>query len=83
MVFCRVCGQRIIRKHNSIHSRSTWIKVSPGRDELPQVVRAEDGGVSGEVVKVVHDDGHEQVDHDEGAEEDEADKVEIGGVASA
>ena len=47
------------------------------------MVRAEDGGVSGEVVKVVHDDGHEQVDHDEGAEEDEADKVEIGGVASA
>ena len=44
---------------------------------------AEDGGVPGEVVEVVHDDGHEEVDHDEAAEEDEADEVEVGGVAAA
>ena len=46
------------------------------------MVRAEDGGVPGEVVKVVHDDGHEQVEHDEGAEEDEADKVYVGDIRS-
>ena len=47
------------------------------------MVGAEDGGVAGEVVEVVHDDGHEEVDHDEAAEEDEADEVEVGGVAAA
>ena len=46
------------------------------------MVGAQDGGVSGQVVEVVHDDGHEQVDHDEAAEEDEGDKVEVGGVAA-
>ena len=43
---------------------------------------AEDGGVPGQVVEVVHDDGHEQVDHDEAAEENEGDEVEVGGVAA-
>ena len=37
----------------------------------------EDGGVPREVVKVVHDDGHKQVQHDEGAEEDEGHKVDV------
>ena len=32
------------------------------------------------IVKVVHDDGHKEVDHDEGAEEDEGDKVDVGDV---
>ena len=36
-----------------------------------------DGGVSGQVVKVVHDDGDEEVQHDEGAEEDEGDEVDV------
>ena len=46
------------------------------------MVGAEDGGVPGQVVEVVHDDGHEQVDHDEAAEENEGDEVEVGGVAA-
>ena len=41
------------------------------------MVRPEDGGVSGQVVEVVHDDGHEEVEHDEGAEEDERHEVEV------
>ena len=61
---------------------STGVELCPGGDELPKVVGAQDGGVSGQVVEVVHDDGHEQVDHDEAAEEDEGDKVEVGGVAA-
>ena len=65
------------------HSRSAGVEVRPCGDELAQVVGAEDGGVAGEVVEVVHDDGHEEVDHDEAAEEDEADEVEVGGVAAA
>ena len=43
---------------------------------------SENWAVPCEIVKVVHDDGNKQVDHDEAAEEDEADKVEIGGVAA-
>ena len=31
-----------------------------------------------EVVKVVHDDGDEEVEHDERAEEDEGDEVNVG-----
>ena len=37
----------------------------------------------GEVVKVVHDDSHEEVQHEEAAEEDEGDKVSIGEVRTA
>ena len=42
------------------------------------MVRSQNGGVSGQVVEVVHDDGHEEVEHDEGAEEDEGDEVDVG-----
>ena len=42
------------------------------------MVSAQDGRISGQVVEVVHDDGHEQVEHEEGAEEDEGDEIGIG-----
>ena len=41
----------------------TRIVFSPDSDELVEMVRAQDGRVSGQVVEVVHDDGHEQVQH--------------------
>ena len=44
------------------------------------MVGAQDGGVPGQVVEVVHDDGHEQVEHDEAAEEDEGDEVNVGDI---
>ena len=65
------------------HSRSAGVEVRPCGDELAQVVGAEDGGVAGEVVEVVHDDGHEEVEHDEATEEDEADEVDVGHVRAA
>lgn len=37
-----------------------------------------DRWVSGEVVKVVHDDGNKEVQHNEGTQEDEGDKVDVG-----
>ena len=46
-------------------------------------MRAEDGGVAGEVVEVVHDDRHEEVEHEEAAEEDEGDKEGVGEVGAA
>ena len=57
--------------------RSTGVKVCPGSDEFSEVVGAEDRGVPRQIVKVVHDDGHEQVEHDEAAEEDEGDEVDV------
>ena len=44
------------------------------------MVGTQDGTVSGEVVEVVHDDGHEQVEHEEAAEEDEGDEEGVGEV---
>ena len=57
--------------------RSTWIKICPGCYEFSQVMRAKNGRVTCEVVKIIHDDGHEQVQHDERAEEDERYEVDI------
>ena len=41
------------------------------------------GEVPGEVVIVVHDHSHKEVEHEEAAEEDEGDKVGIGEVRTA
>ena len=62
---------------------STGIKVRPCSDELPEMMGPEDGGVPREVVEVVHDDGHKQVQHDEGAEEDEGHEVDVRDVGAA
>ena len=58
--------------------RSARVVLGPDGDELSQVVRPENGRVPGQVVEVVHDDGHEEVEHDERAQEDEGDKVDVG-----
>ena len=47
------------------------------------MVRAQDGAVSRQVVEAVHNDGDDDVQHDERAQEDEADEVEVGHVGSA
>ena len=65
------------------HLLSTGVVLGPDSDELVQVVSPQDGAVSRQVVKVVHDDGHEQVEHEEAAEEDEGDKEEVSDVAAA
>ncbi len=46
-------------------------------------MRPQDGAVPGQVVEVVHDDGDEQVEHEERAEEDEGDEVGVGQVGPA
>ena len=60
------------------NSLSQGIVFTPNTDELAQMVRAQDGTVSGEVIEAVHDDGHHDVEHDEAAEEDERHKVDVG-----
>ena len=58
--------------------------LAPGGHELREVVRAQDGRVARQVVEAVRDHGHHDVQHDEGAEEDEGDEVQVGdGVAAA
>ena len=47
------------------------------------MVGTQDRTVSGEVIKVVHNDSNEQVEHEKAAEEDECDKEEVGDVAAA
>ena len=61
---------------------TTRVVLAPSGDELREMVRSQDGGVSGQVVEVVHDDGHEQVEHEEGAENEEGDEVNVGEVSS-
>ena len=61
----------------------TRIVFCPDPDKLVQMVSTQDGTVSGEVVEVVHDDGHEQVEHQEAAEEDEGDEEGVGEVGAA
>ena len=39
-------------------------------------------GLPGEVVKVVHDDSNEEIEHEEGAEEDKGDKEDVGDVGA-
>lgn len=41
---------------------SIRVVLAPQSNELVQVMRTQDWPVSGEIVKVVHDDGDEQVD---------------------
>lgn len=58
--------------------RSTRIVFTPSCDKLSEMVGPQNGWVSSQVIKVVHDDGHEEVEHDERAQEDEGDKVDVG-----
>ena len=40
-------------------------------------MRSQDGTVPGEIVKAIHDDSDDNVEHDEAAEKDEGDKVGV------
>ena len=59
------------------------VVLGPEVDKLPQVVGTQDGPVPGEVVEVVHDDGDEQVENEEGADDEEADEERVGHVGAA
>jgi hypothetical protein len=47
------------------------------------MMEAQDGPVPCQVVKVVHDDGHKEVENEEGADDEEADEVGVGKVGAA
>ena len=55
-------GGTVQHRAGSLDSRSLRVVLRPDGLELIQVMRAQDGPVPCQVVKVVHDDGHKQVD---------------------
>ena len=56
------------------------VVLAPKMDKLGEMVRTKDGPVSGQVVKVVHDDSDEEIENKEGADNEEADEVGIGHI---
>ena len=60
-----------------------WVILRPEVNKLPEMVGPEDGPIPREVVEVVHDDGNEEVEHKEGANNEEADEEGIGHIGTA
>lgn len=59
------------------------IVLAPKANKLIQVVRAQDGPISRQIVEVVHDDSDEQIENEEGANDEKGDEVGISKVRSA
>ena len=59
------------------------IVFTPEVNKFGEMVGSENGPVPGQVVKVVHDDSDEEVEHEEGADNKEADEVGVGNVRAA
>ena len=47
------------------------------------MMRSKDGPITCEIVKVIHDDSHEQVENEEATDDEETDEVEISKVVAA
>lgn len=59
------------------------IVLGPDPDELVEMMSAQNRRIAGEVIEVVHDDGDEEIQHEERAEEDEGDEVDVGDIGAA
>lgn len=60
-----------------------WIVFGPYPDEFVQMMSTENGRVPREVVEIVHDDGNEQIQHQERTEEYEGNEISVGDVGTA
>jgi len=47
------------------------------------MMRAENRGITSEIIEIVHNDSDEKIQHKEGTEEDEGHKVDVGNVGAA
>lgn len=72
IAICLLSGSSITKKCGSVwladlscgrDLRGSWVYLSPLPHKLIQVMGAKDRAVSGQVVKVIHDDRHKQVQH--------------------
>ena len=64
-------------------SLGVGVVLAPQPHKLVKMVGSEDGPITGQVVEVVHDDGDEQVEDEEGAHHEEGDEVGVGEVRAA
>ena len=78
---CRVKHMVFLNIYNE-HSRCRWIIFGPYSDELVKMMSPQNGRISSKIIKVIHDNCHKQVKHEEGAQEDKGDKVSVSKVRS-
>ena len=71
--------------HVNVFDASFGIRIvfTPQPDKLVEMVGAQNGPIPGQVVKVVHDDGDEQVEDEEWADDEEGDEVDESEVGAA
>ena len=74
--------QRIVINDFILYLHSTWIIFWPDSDEFSQMMRPQNGAVSGKVVKIIHNDSHKQVEHDKGTQKDERNEVHVGYIGT-
>ena len=43
--------------------RGVWIVLGPYSNEFIEMMGSKNGGISRKIVKVIHDDSHEQIEH--------------------
>lgn len=51
------------RKSCACNSPGCWVVLCPYPDILIQMMWTQDGGVPGQVLKVIHDDSNEEIQH--------------------
>ena len=54
-------GQHLYNDGALEFSGGLRVLLAPGADELIEMLRTEDGGISRQILKVVHDDGDEEI----------------------
>lgn len=55
-----------------------WVILGPNADIFVEVMRSENRRIPREIIKVVHDDGDKEIEHEERAEKVEGDEEEVG-----
>ena len=61
---------------------SIWVIFRPKVDKLRQMMRSQNGPITSEIVKVIHDDSHKKVENQKTADDEETDEVEIGKITA-
>lgn len=59
-LYCAFCS---LGADEGLNIPRSWVVLSPNPDKLIEVMRPQDGRVSGQILKVIHYDCHKQVQH--------------------
>ena len=70
--------------HVNVFDASFGIRIvfTPQPDKLVEMVGAQNGPIPGQVVKVIHDDGNEQVENEEGTDNEKGDEIRVGEIGT-